>query len=85
MEYIRNTQKFRVLEPSVITLGKFDGLHRGHELLMENLKNASANAGYKTIVFTFDIPPKNKVDKAEYKVLTTNSARHHVYGTGIIY
>lgn len=86
MEYIRNTQKFRVLEPSVITLGKFDGLHRGHELLMENLKNASANAGYKTIVFTFDIPPKNKVDKAEYKVLTTNSEKHVIFEeTGVDY
>ena len=37
MEYIKNTLKFHVDEPTVITLGKFDGLHRGHELLMESL------------------------------------------------
>ena len=35
MKYIRDTLNFHVDEPSVITFGKFDGLHRGHEYLME--------------------------------------------------
>ena len=37
MQYIHNTFDFKIEEDTVITLGKFDGLHRGHELLMENL------------------------------------------------
>ena len=35
MEYISKTLDFHVKEPSVISFGKFDGLHRGHEFLME--------------------------------------------------
>ena len=38
MEYIRNTTEFEVEEPTVISLGKFDGLPRGHEHLMEYLE-----------------------------------------------
>ena len=37
MKYIKNTLDFHVGEPTVISLGKFDGIHRGHELLMEKL------------------------------------------------
>ena len=32
---------FHVKEPSVISFGKFDGLHRGHEFLMEKQISAS--------------------------------------------
>ena len=32
MKYIKNTLDFYVGEPTVISLGKFDGIHRGHEL-----------------------------------------------------
>ena len=37
MKYIKNTLDFHVEEPTVISLGKFDGIHRGHELLMEKI------------------------------------------------
>ena len=37
MNYIKNRLDYTIEEETVITLGKFDGLHRGHELLMENL------------------------------------------------
>ena len=38
MEYVNQTLDFSIEGPSVITLGKFDGLHRGHELLMKELQ-----------------------------------------------
>ena len=34
MKYIKDTLDFKIEEPSVITLGKFDGLHTGHRYLM---------------------------------------------------
>ena len=79
MKYIRDTLDFSVKEPSAITLGKFDGLHRGHELLMENLLNQSAENGYRSIVFTFDIPPTRKTGKVEAQVLTTNEEKYHIF------
>ena len=35
MEYIKGRLDFHVAEPTVLSIGKFDGLHRGHELLMD--------------------------------------------------
>ena len=37
MKYIRKTLDFQIEEPTAVTLGKFDGLHRGHELLMNTV------------------------------------------------
>lgn len=79
MEYIRDTLDFKVNTPSVITLGKFDGLHRGHELLMEELKNKSVENHCNAIVFTFDVPPLNTVNNQKNKVLTTNAEKHALF------
>ena len=34
MKYIRNTTDFYIEENTVLSLGKFDGIHRGHEQLL---------------------------------------------------
>jgi len=79
MKYIKNTLDFSVEEETVVTLGKFDGLHRGHELLMQQLMHVSAEQQYASVVFTFDIPPKAKVDDISVKVLTTNEEKQHIF------
>lgn len=85
MKYIKNTLDFHVEEPTVISLGKFDGIHRGHELLMEKLAQKKEE-GLKAAIFTFDIPPKKNVEHAEAKVLTTNKEKMHIFeGIGIDY
>ena len=38
MKYIKDTLDFKIEEPSVITLGKFDGLHTGHRYLMDAMQ-----------------------------------------------
>jgi riboflavin kinase/FMN adenylyltransferase len=86
MEYIRNSLDFHIEKPTAITLGKFDGLHRGHELLMEQMFEAAAQEHLATVAFTFDIPPKNQIEDAFAKVLTTNEEKHLVFEkTGIDY
>ena len=78
MEYIRGTTEFHLEEPSVISLGKFDGLHRGHELLIESMLQKK-KTGLKAVIFTFDIPPKNLAHQDEIKVLTTNNEKMHIF------
>lgn len=79
MEYINHTLEFHIDEPTVITFGKFDGLHRGHELLMEHLHKMAEECGLKTVVFTFDIPPKKQVQDDSVKVLTTNEEKRYIF------
>ncbi len=71
MEYMKKSTDFYIEEPTVVSLGKFDGIHRGHELLMDSLEKQKKQ-GLKAVVFTFDIPPKKAVSGDEGKVLTTN-------------
>lgn len=85
MKYIKNTTEFLIEEPTVISLGKFDGIHRGHELLLEELMNQKKN-GLATVIFTFDIPPKKSLSNEEQKVLTTNEEKMHMFASfGIDY
>lgn len=79
MLYIANTLEFHMDTPTVVTFGKFDGLHRGHELLMDQLKKISQEEGLASVVFTFDIPPRNSVEGKESQVLTTNQEKHMIF------
>ena len=78
MEYISGITEFNLSEPSVISLGKFDGLHRGHELLIEYML-LKKQEGLKTVIFTFDVPPKKLLSQDETKVLTTNDEKMHIF------
>ena len=56
MRYITGTREFNIEEPTVVTLGKFDGLHRGHQKLLNEVFRFR-DKGYKTAVFTFETAP----------------------------
>lgn len=78
MKYISNTTDFYIEEETVISLGKFDGIHRGHELLMEHLV-MKKEEGLAAVIFTFDIPPRKNVSGTDAKVLTTNQEKRHIF------
>lgn len=40
-----------------LTIGNFDGVHRGHVRILQHLKNCSTSLGGPAIVFTFDPHP----------------------------
>lgn len=85
MEYIKGTTTFKTEEPTVLSLGKFDGLHRGHELLMDYVFKKKKE-GLKAVIFTFDIPPRKNVEHVATKVLTTNEEKSRLFaGIGIDY
>ncbi len=78
MVYISKTMEFYIDKPTVVTIGKFDGRHRGHDLLLDALLDESKN-GFASAVFTFDAPPrKNTLDNPS-KVLTTNEEKRYIF------
>ena len=78
MKYYKNTTDFQIEENTAISLGKFDGIHRGHEYLLHSLFEQK-KAGYKAVIFTFDIPPRQNNEQEMVKVLTTNSEKMHLF------
>ena len=74
MEYIKGTTDFSIEEPSVVTIGKFDGLHVGHQKLLDRVIDKKKD-GVKAVVFTFDVPPSVKLTGKGLDTLVTNEER----------
>lgn len=43
---------------SVVTIGAFDGVHRGHQALIRQSVDRAARLGVPSVAYTFDPPPK---------------------------
>lgn len=75
MKYITGTREFQIEEPAVVTLGKFDGRHRGHQKLIQTMAEVKERKGYKMAVFTFDMSPNSLYSEGPQRVITTNQER----------
>ena len=54
MQYITEIESYQSEKKSAVTLGKFDGLHRGHQKLIERVQNYASNE-IVSIVCSFDM------------------------------
>lgn len=77
MKYITDTLDFVLNRRSVITLGKFDGLHRGHEKLINRILEIGRD-GYETVIFTFDVSPVVRLKDQAFRTLLTNDERREL-------
>lgn len=57
MRYWKEGGQLQVQDPSVVTLGKFNGLHRGHQKLVRRVLEIGRQ-GYETVVCAFDTPSR---------------------------
>lgn len=58
---------------SIVTIGTFDGIHLGHQSVLEQLKNTAKAKNGKSVVFTFFPHPRLVVEKDpdKLRLLTT--------------
>ena len=75
MEYIKGLDKYEDSAESAITLGKFDGLHRGHQKLVNKVCALKKEYGVKSIVCAFDMLPLKEKLGLPVKELMTNKER----------
>ena len=65
-----------MMKPSVIALGFFDGVHRGHGALLQRAAQRAKELGVESAVFTFNRPPKEVVTgKPVYLINSTDDRR----------
>lgn len=77
MKYFHGTTQFRIEEASAVTLGKFDGVHRGHQKLMRHIKSLETE-DVKSVCFALNGHRKNLI-------LTEEEQRSVVERMGISY
>ena len=65
---------YTIEEPTAVTVGKFDGIHKGHDLLTERLLQQEER-GLRSLVVTFDVSPRLRLNKDMEKQLITNEER----------
>ena len=75
MKVIAGTRDFQIKDPTVVTIGKFDGRHKGHQKLLREMLGFRERKGYKTAVFTFDMAPAKVVSGTRQQMITTNQER----------
>ena len=69
----RDLNNLPVFKKAVITIGTFDGVHLGHQLIIKLLKKEAAEIGGETIIITFYPHPRKIVTdgKSDLKTLNT--------------
>ena len=75
---LETIEQLHIDEPTALTIGKFDGLHRGHEELISHLLK-KREKDLKSVVFTFDIPPKRLTEGEGQRVLSTNKEKQALF------
>ena len=75
MRYYNKLEDIVQNEPTVVTLGKFDGIHRGHQKLLDAVHKEAKSRGLQTALFTFDISPQTMIGISKYRVIMTNDEK----------
>lgn len=78
MRIIADTTDFKILQPTAVAIGKFDGLHLGHRELLKQIQQVKSR-GYLSTIFTFDPPPEVLFGKRPAKEITTKEEKRFIF------
>lgn len=73
MEYIAGKTRFK-LHNSAVSLGKFDGIHIGHQLLLNKIIDLKKE-GFTSVVFSFLYHPGNLFSDKDIKLIYTEEEK----------
>ncbi|SHI52265.1 bifunctional riboflavin kinase/FAD synthetase [Pseudobutyrivibrio xylanivorans] len=74
MEYLHSLFDTKISEPTAVTVGKFDGIHRGHNLLTSDIISKKSQ-GLKSCLITFTNSPRFLLQEDQTPCLITNKER----------
>ena len=62
-------------KPKAITIGNFDGVHKGHQSLIKKTKDIAVDGGLESLVFTFSRLPQEVFKKKDFNRLNDNNLK----------
>lgn len=69
----------KVNEPTIITVGNFDGVHIAHIYLLNFLKQKANELNLKTFIYTFSNHPEHFFGNNNFRLLTTSEEKIDVF------
>jgi len=63
MKIFDKIEEITDMEPTVVAMGNFDGVHKGHQELISRTVSTAKDTGMKSAVFTFSNHPRNLIGK----------------------
>lgn len=72
---IKSINEINNIKRSVVTIGNFDGIHKGHEVLITKAVEYGKKNNIKSIVFTFENHPANYFVTDSIKNIISNEER----------
>ena len=73
MRIIKELAEIQRDEKSIITLGTFDGLHLGHQQIVDSVIQKSRQSGGRSFLITFDPHPRKVIPgRNDVKILSTS-------------
>ena len=63
MEIIRSLKRLNPLQGSVLTLGSYDGIHRGHREILSSVVHHARAKSLPSVLITFDPHPRHVLEK----------------------
>jgi len=77
MRYIKAMEAYADSCNTAVTMGKFDGLHRGHQMLIDRIRAYADKHQVKSVVVAFDMEPLHqKMGLTGQKVITNAERRY---------
>lgn len=78
MKIIGDLEQLHITEPTAVAIGKFDGVHVGHRMLLDTVLTGKKR-GLKTAVFTFEPSPTIVFGNGNGKILMTRMEKREMF------
>ena len=76
----KNLKNANSKEPSILTLGTFDGVHKGHKKIIKKLIDESKKSKLKSLLLTFFPHPRNVINSnTEVKSISTLDEKTEIF------
>lgn len=75
MKVIRSTENIQYQRDSIVTVGTFDGVHRGHHAIIKEVVLRAGSSHSRSVVVTFEPHPREVVGRGPVQLLSSLDER----------